>query len=145
MTGARGMIISFMLIGLFVFAMISFGIGIATLNDGTLITEDPRINASYGDIQVELEGVQSTAENQRDKFDTESPTLSFGEILFESIVGVGRTFTSSIVGFMDITFGLVFQTIFGGDSAFAVVIGTIVGIVLLSIVFLLWRVYKAGE
>lgn len=142
---ARNMIISFTVIGLFVFAMISFGIGIATLNNGQSITQDPRINASYGDYATELSQVQSTAENQRDKFDSESPTLSFGEILFESIVGVGRTFTSSIVGFMDITFGLVFETIFGGDKAFAVVIGTIIGIVLISIVFLLWRVYKAGE
>lgn len=142
---ARNMIISFMIIGLFVFAMISFGIGIATLNDGTSITEDKRINKSYGQYETQLKQVQSEAEEQRNKFDSESPTTSFGEILFSSIVGVGRTFTSSLVNFMDITFSLVFTTVFGGDPAFAVVTGTIIGIILLSIVFLLWRVYKAGE
>ena len=142
---ARNMIISFMIIGLFVFAMISFGIGIATLNDGTSITEDKRINKSYGQYETQLKQVQSEAEEQRNKFDSESPTTSFGEILFSSIVGVGRTFTSSLVNFMDITFSLVFTTVFGRDPAFAVVTGTIIEIILLSIVFLLWRVYKAGE
>lgn len=142
---ARNMIISFMVVGLFVFSMITFGIGIATLNNGQSIASDQRINSTYGSYVTQLADVQSTAEQQRDKFDSESPTLSFGEILFESIVGVGRTFTSSMVGFMDTTFNLIFVTIFGGDPTFAVVIGTIIGIVLLSIVFLLWRVYKAGE
>lgn len=142
---ARNMIISFMVVGLFVFSMITFGIGIATLNNGQSIASDQRINSTYGSYVTQLANVQSTAEQQRDKFDSESPTLSFGEILFESIVGVGRTFTSSMVGFMDTTFNLIFVTIFGGDPTFAVVIGTIIGIVLLSIVFLLWRVYKAGE
>ncbi len=143
---ARNIIISFMLVGLFVFAMINFGIGVVVLNDGAnSITDDARINSTFGQLESELENVQATAEDQRDKFDSESPTLSFGEILFESIVGVGRTFTSTTVGFMDVTFTLIFDSVFGGDPAFAVVMGTVVGVMLLSIVFLLWRVYKAGE
>lgn len=143
--GARDMVISFMVIGLFVFSMISFGVGIAVLNDGQSISDDPKIGDAFEDYKAQLNVTQAEAQAQRDSFDSEKPTLSFGEILFESIVGVGRTFTSSMVTFVDITFGLVFTVIFGAGSAFAVVLGVMTSIVLITIVFLLWRVVKAGE
>lgn len=142
----RKILFSVLLIALFSFAMIFFGMSQGrNVNAPVNLEDDPRINQSFGEFSQQLDTAQERTESQLESFQSENPILSFGTLVLFAIVSAGKVFTDMITGFYNVTLGLAFDVLFGGDPAFAVVTGVIISILLISIIFLFWRVLKAGE
>jgi len=142
----KDLLISFIIVSLFAFSLLAYAIGIANMNNtNASIINDPRVSVFNQSIGSQLESIDETGDEQRENFESENPSTSFGEIIFQSIVGVGKTLTSSVFGFVNLLATLVSSTIFGNNKVFAVVIGSVFAILTISIIFLLWRAYKTGE
>ena len=143
----RNILISLILVGLFLTAMVNFGVGIVGLNEGNnqSIGDDPRISKLITNLSTAQSGLDESTNAQLGNFEQENPVDSFGELIFFTITKAGTTFTGVIKTFWAISGGLIFDVIFGGSPAFAVVFSMLGTILLVTIIFLLWRTYKAGE
>lgn len=140
--GFRNIVIAFLLVGLFMFSLISFGVELAADNEiNQTILSHPTINSSYQKIESNLSTAASTASGQRANFETEIPTESFGSLLFYSIVSAGKVFGGMMASMYNLITGS-FSEVLGVSP---IVLGTITAIILMSMVLLAWRVYKSGE
>lgn len=132
---------TFALIGVFVFAFLGFIIQFENDNSVTdSILGNQIINNTYSGLSNNLSSFDSRSQSQRSTFEQENPTDSFGELVIFAIVGAGKTFGGMIVGIFNILIVLP-ATILGVDP---VIIGVLGSMVIVGIIFALWRVYKAG-
>lgn len=139
-------VITFLIIGLFTTCILAFGIELGNLNDANQsISNDPRFSAFNSSLSRNLTDIQEKGESSRLAFESENPILAFGEFIFQSIIAVGKTFTSGVFGFANLLIGIIFNVLFGGDPAFAVITGTLLTIMTIMIIFLLWKTYRSGD
>lgn len=138
----KGLIITALLVGLFIFAVISFGIQLAENNNANMsILNNPSINKSFASITSELEEAEDTAESGRVGLWSGIPILEEVGIVLDSIVSVGQVFSGMVIGVFGITFELITTTL----GIPPIVLGVITAIILISIVLLAWSVFKAGK
>ena len=149
--GLKTLIISVLLIGLFMYALIAFGVQFQTdmnANQTILNESDSNLNDTYGSLKTNLTGAKDTANATRTSFESEEAKSEFGSLTFKSIVGVGKSFTGTMANFFNIIFNL-FKVVLGLDdddnAAFTVVIGTLGAIFLVTVIFFAWRAYRAGS
>jgi len=137
----RGMIISILLIGLFVFAMFSGGVFLASENHANVtLSKDASLNSMYTNLSYDLNNSANIANDVRKAFEKENPLIT-AVLLFKSVIYGGIQFTSLVVSIMGYMFGSIIETIGVG----AIVISVISAIVLIILVFSAWRVYQAGS
>lgn len=142
----KDIVITMVLVGLVAFGLIGFAIGFGNLNDTEVNLGDNEIFSNFNEsISQNLVETTEKANSSRVNFESENPETGFGEIIFSSIVGVGKLLTIGIFGYLDAFFTIISSVIFGNDKSFAVFIGGITSIIIITIVFLLWRAYKTGE
>ncbi len=140
-TSFREVFLTFSLIGIFVLAGISFIV--TTQRDNGVentILENDVINRTFTNLESDLGGFSSNASTQKESFESEIPERGFGSLIIFAIVGVGNKFTSLIVGVYNI-FIVLPASLLGIPS---VVISVLTSILLLSLVLLIWRVYRVG-
>lgn len=133
--------VNFMLVGLLIFAMLAFMIGVQDENDvSEKIRDNEIINESYYDLDTDLTGFRDKSQAQKSLFESETPTSGFGTILLFSILSVGKVFNGMIMG--------VFNTLIKLPMAFLgldiIVVSILSTILILTIVIGLWAVYKLG-
>jgi len=142
--GIRNMVISFILVGLFSLALISF-IYQATIdnNPSSKLLTTPELNTTFYNLNKTLSGYQDTAESQKNKtFDENvNPLVATFELAIYAIVGVARIFSNMIVNVWDILTGFMFNVI----GIPAIVIGVIFAIITITIVFYLFKMWRVGE
>ncbi len=137
----REVFITFALIGVFVFAGISFIVQAQLDNDiENTILENEVINKTYSNLEVDLGGFGANTTAQKGTFDTEIPERGFGSLIIFGIVGIGQKFTGMVVGVYNI-FIVLPASILGVPS---IVISVMTSILVVSLVLLAWRVYRAG-
>ncbi len=141
-TSFREVFITFALIGVFVFAGISF-IVVTQRDNGVenTILENDVINRTYSNLETDLSGFSSNASAQKGKFEEENPERGFGSLIIFAIVGIGRKFTGMIIGIYNIIIVLP-ASLLGIPS---IVISVMTAILLVSLVLLAWRVYRVGS
>ena len=129
------------IIGLFVFAIISFGVGFGTDNHAnTTLLSDQRINDSYRDINSTLTQSQSSINESLAAFEADNPLEGAASLLFKSVPSGLKTIASAVKLVYNISFGLVFDLL--GIPA---IVGVSLSIILLvSILLLSWRVIVRG-
>lgn len=133
--------INFMLIGLFVFGMLAFIIGVQDENNvDNQIINDESINDSYYDLSTDLKGYRDKSQSQKSLFESETPTGGFGTILLFSILSVGKVFNGMIMGVFNVLIKLP-VTFLGLDPIIVSILSTIL---ILTIIIGLWAVYKLG-
>ena len=149
--GFKTLVISILLVGLFMYALIAFGVQFQTdmdANETILDTEDSNLNDTYEALKTNLTGAEDTANATRTSFESEEAKSEFGSLTFKSIVGVGKSFTGTMANFFNIIFDLL-KVVLGLDdedsAAFTVVIGTLGAIFLVTVIFLAWRSYTSGS
>ena len=141
-TSFREVFTTFVLIGVFVFAGISFIVTTQRNNGVTnTILENDIINRTYSNLETDLGGLSSNASTQKESFESEIPERGFGSLIIFAIVGVGNKFTGMIVGIYNIL--IVLPASLLGISP--IVIGALTAILLLSLILLVWRVYRVGS
>jgi len=129
------------LIGVFIVAMLSGGIYLATTNDkNSTLMENEAINTTFSDISNQLGNVQTEANKSKTAFEGETGIITTGFLILESIFGLGITFTKIFISTMNLPLILV-EEIIGIPP---LVTGAILSILIFLILLLAWRLYKTG-
>lgn len=138
----RKLWVTFALIGLMVFSLLAFIVQFQTDNQqADSILNNTIINRTYSGLQTNLSSFGSTSQGQRGVFESETPTDSFGSLIIFSIVSSGKIFTGMLVGVFNLLI-LLPSSLLGLSP---VIVSTLSAILIVSIIFALWRVYKVGE
>jgi hypothetical protein len=134
------LITSAILLGLFVVAIVGFSGNLANINSpNSSILQDPTINSTVTLLSANLSESQDTTTNQSISQDESEPIAIF-DFLSESIVGTLRILKGTLRNIYNITFGLVMNKL-GVDP---VVVYSMVSILLVMMIFLVWRSMKRG-
>jgi len=142
MASLRENIIMAVMIGLFVFAFISFGTQLSLDNDtNNSVLDNDVINRSFFNIQSELSDTIVTAEGQRESFFKDVPIIGEISLFLKSITGVTRVFFSTLINFYNLFTTLIAETM--GVST--IILNGMVALVLISTVLLAWSVYRSGQ
>ncbi len=129
------------LFGLMMFAMFSFMFVLQEDNpiDGvTKLRDDPLLNDTYNNLNLELNALQGEAETQRGAFEQESPSSNFGELTFLTIVSVGKVFNGLVIGLYNILIKLP-ATALGVPPIIYSLVGSLLVITLIIGSWLLYR------
>lgn len=131
-----------LLVGLFTIALINFSVNLTESNDvnGSLMT-DPNLNSSFTDIQTELEASKSVAEGIRSSFFGQIPIIGDIAVILGYIFGTTKQIFALIRGLFELYFELI-QTYMGIPPIVTTVFTTII---VLTLILLAWRVYRAGS
>lgn len=142
--GLKSMIITFLIIGLFSFALISFGVNFPDNNlANQSLLDDQRINTSYSQLSTELQDTKTTSEAQLDVLEETEAETGSENVVFRSVASVWKAFKSMSIGLFNIVFGLIFDVLLG--QAFVAVVGVIGAIVTLLIAFYVWKWVRTGD
>ncbi len=137
----REVFVTFALIGIFVFAGISFIVQTQLDNDvENTILENEVINKTFTNFETDLSDFSSKTQTQKESFESEIPERGFGSLIIFAIIGVGQRFTGMITGVYNI-FIVLPASILGISP---IVIGVLTSILIVSLVLLIWRVYRTG-
>lgn len=135
-------IITAIIIALFSFGLISFAY-YTTINnnpDSTLLS-DPVFNETFNSLNSTMGQYQATAEEQLNNTQKEVPTVLSDNLIFQSIIGIKNTFTGIIKVMTNIISTLLFRVL----HLNYIILGIIMTIILVSIIFGIWRLIKTGE
>lgn len=137
----RHIFITFALFGLLVFSLMSFIIKVQTDNNAeNPLLDNKIINSSYYQLQSNLTSAEEDANQQKGIFEEETPTISFGSLVFTTITSIGKVFSGIIMSVYNLLIKLP-MSILGVSPLIAGVISTIL---IILIILGLWEVYKLG-
>jgi len=140
--GFRNTFITFIVAGLFVFAMISAVVIFERdngINDG--IVNNSVINSTYVDLDDRLSSAETDINNQNVVQDAESPTISSGDFNLFSIIGLGKTAKSIVVGVYNVIIVLPSRLL----GVPTVVISVLTIILIITLILFAWRLIKVGD
>lgn len=142
MASFRETFITFALISLFVFAMISFVV-ILQEEEGSSssILENELINRTFINLGGNITQQEETTNTSKATFESEIPEKGFGSLIVFAIIGVSQTLTSIITTTYNIIIVLPL-TVLGVPNQIAKILGSIL---MMSLIFLAWRVYRVGS
>lgn len=138
----RELIISFVLVGLFVFLVIFAAIG-ASIDNGSessLLAND-NIKNTYNSLNKSLFEAQAQAGNSSQAYTSDIGGIAFGWLVLQYIVTIGKTLGDFAIGIYIIIFGLIAKTLGIPD----IVVGVIFFGLVTTIIFAAWATYRQGR
>ena len=136
-------VIGIVLSGLFLFALIGFGVQMAIDNPTNIsITDNDIIDTAYTDIDAALDKVKVDTDDNKEGFFSNLPLANTFGIVLDSVVGIGSLLVN---GFMQSVFQVIanfFSKILGLNDT--VVFGLLMAFFSITAILLAWRVYRAG-
>jgi len=138
--GFQDYIISFLLAGLFIVALYSFATGIAlNYNQDPNIIDDEQINLTK--LESQINETRSSAETWQDKFTSDNFFVSLGSIILFSLWGIFQLIWTVVNNLSSIYFGAM-NNVLGIPP---LVTGTISSIMIIGLIFAVWKSIKTGE
>jgi hypothetical protein len=139
----RFYMVTFIVGALFFVGLLSWAAGVASNNNANQsVTDDSKINGFLTSTRGNIGTTEDTVNSGKSTFDDNNPTVTGGNIVLNSMPGIGRIFSFSfITGFYNITIGLILN-LFQLDPLIISVIGSIL---MITIIFLIWRLLRTGE
>ena len=138
----KGLIISSVLIGLFIVAMLQGFNYLASENQvQNPLTQDTAVNNSLNSLNQDLSDLNRTSNNIRSAFDSEKSTFATGFLLFGSILDASKQLMNFIVNIFQISFDLITEKL----GVPPLILGVFASIVLITAVLLAWKLVKGGE
>jgi len=135
------MFVTFALIGLFVYAGISFIVTTQRENNVDLtILDNEIINRTYRNLEIDLSEAGTEVQGQRETFESEIPERGFGSLIIFGIVSVAQKFMGMIISIYNI-FIVLPSAILGIPK---IVTSVLSAILLVTLILLAWKVYRAG-
>lgn len=131
---------NFLLAGLFVIAIISFAVMLGNNygQDEALMKSD-KIN--FSKLENQINETSQRASGWGETFRSDSLFVSAGGIVIYSIWSIGKLIFNSVS-----TFSIIFLD--GASSVLGlspIVTGVVMALIIISLIFALWKVIKAGE
>ena len=138
--GIKGILIIFLLGALFFVSIMNFGIGIAESygHDSSLV-DDGRMNLTG--VQQQLNQTSQDSNDWIEAITSDNIFESGGALILFSVWGVGKLIAAAIIGLFTVLIGS-FVNVLGIDP---LVVGTVSGLVMIGIIFAIWRLIKQGE
>lgn len=134
-------LVSFILIGLFIIAMISFSVGFANENNSTItIIGESKIKYTYTALNDTLSDLNKNTGSQENATSSDPGSFGAESIILTSIWGSLKVFWSSIKDVSNIL--ATFMKYIGVSY---LVIGVILSIIIITIIFLAWKTIRTGE
>ncbi len=138
----RDMLLLFSVISLFVFSTISFVVVFQEENNATSsLLENELINRTFVNLSNTISEQETSTNSSKGEFESENPAPGFGSLIIFAIVGVTKTFTGSIITIYNILIVLPLGLL-GVPTQVANILGSIV---MMSLIFAAWRVYRVGS
>lgn len=140
--GFKDLVISFLIIGLFMFSLLSLGMQFAADNNAAVsITDNKIINQSFRGIEAELNTSQGRYSSELDKSENQSLKEGSDNLLITSISQTRVVARSTIVLVFNVL-ATMFKTILDINP---IVTGTFFSILLIIIIFGVYRLIRSGE
>lgn len=146
--GFKGVAISLMLVGIFAFALLNFGLQLAADNNANQsIGDHDRLGEFTQDINQSMRASRSNINSSEQTFQAGSKEQIVGteSIQIPAITTIRTSIISTPYTMYKLTVGFIFDEIFGGSAGFAVVVGMVVAMVLALIVFYGWKWIRTGD
>ena len=140
----KSMIVSILLVGICIISIISFIISFEQENAvNDTIMKYSSINTTYVTVSSELSKSSSDANTTMEGFvgEGKNPIIAGVELVFSSILSAGTVFMKSTITFFNIMTGPASEIL----HISPMIIGTILAIVIITLMLLAWRLYKVGE
>ena len=145
---AVNLITGIMIVGLFIVAMISFGINFQSENNANVnINQDSRVGKLYSNINKTFNDISEQAGSSQQALNQEDKSITgyISDIAFSSIRAVGSTIMSG----SQKMFGFILYPILsmlGLQNEIIAVISTVLTAIFIIIVSLLiWKLFKQGD
>lgn len=138
-TDFKDYIIYFLLIGVAVVSVIGFGSKMAQnygLSDSVMKTD----KIDFSRIEAQVNQTSADANSWGNAFRNDNFFVSLGAIVLFSLWGIGKLIWSAIISFFTIFFD-------GASSLIGIppiVVGVLLAILIVSLIFALWRTVKQG-
>lgn len=144
----RNMVIAFVVIGLFAFAFISFGVSFQEeWGADDTITDNTHISDIYSGVNKSIKSGYQGAEEQKGAMTEEEPTQSgtVSELIMGAISTVASVFTGVVYGiFGSITDPL--MKALGLPQEVARIVGVVLSTILaITATLLIWKLFKLGR
>lgn len=140
-------VIWLLLSGLFIYSLIQGAVTLAALNSpNQTIANAPVIRSLQNDLNDTLIDFYDVANETETSISGSPLTLTSGSggIIVDAIGTVWKSIKITSVLLYNLTLGFIFSYIFGSQT-FGVVIGVISGLVILTIVFAVWKMLSQGD
>ncbi len=145
MAGIKGIAISFIAIGIFVFAMISFGIDIAADNDANRsISDNPAIGNFERNLSSKIDVYQEQVNASQKAFTEEEPTTDLNPL--KAPKGIITTLITVPFALFNLVWSFILTNIFGGSGGAFSFLFTIIGSVIVAVMILyIWKWIRSGD
>lgn len=141
-TSFREIFITFSIISLVVFSAISFVVLLQQENDASSsLLENSLINSTFVNLRGNISQQETSVNTSKGEFDSDVPAPGFGSLIIFAIVGVAQGFTSIITTTYNIIIVLPLNLL-GIPTQVANILGSIL---MMSLIFLAWRLYRVGS
>ena len=134
----KELIYGFLLVGLFLVCIFSFILNFTADNSDIELDTD---EIDLTGLESSLNKSKSQAEEYMGSFQSENPLVSFGSLILFSIVGIGKLIITSV--------SVIFNILLGGMSAVLgippIITGVLTAIILMSLIFAVWKLIKTGK
>jgi len=135
----------FLLAGLFIISIINGGILLGYNNNAPQnIADDPSINAYAIALNNTLDNAYTDAVAVDSAVNQSAITLTTGFPVFDAIFGIWKIIKVVPITIYNLTFGLLFEKVFGNE-AYGIVFGVISAILIISVIYAVYRVLTTGE
>ena len=138
--GIRNYIVSALLFGLFLIATFMFIFQASRDSNSDVLVNDKMLNKTFYSMNKSLSGLQTTASEQWNATNSETPTKGSDSIIILSIKYSGTIFGGVISTIYNITFVFLAQAL----GIPPIVLGIGASIIIVTIIFFLWRMYRTG-
>ena len=143
--GFKPLLVGLLLAGLLAYAMIMGGMQLAAINNpNQSITQDPAIAQFSSSLNQSLERSYTDANASLNSISTSPVSLTSGGIIFDSMSGIWKTMKVVPLSIYYLISSLVDTEVLGGAQTY-IVWGIIGSIILLGIVFGVWKLVSTGE
>jgi len=144
----RNMVIAFVVIGLFAFAFISFGVSFQQeWGAEQTITDNTHISSIYSGVNDSIESSYQSSEEQKGSMTEEEPgqSGSVSELIMGAISNIAKVFT----GVIDSVFGAITKPLLkalGLPQQVARIVGIVLSTILaITTTLLIWKLFKLGR
>ncbi len=147
MAGIKQIGLSLLMVGVFVFAMLNFGVNLATDNNANQsISDNPSVGNFIGNLSTNLDSYDEQVNASQESFSRSKPTVGGESLQIESVASIWSTLLTIPFTLFNLTLGFILTNIFGGSGGgFAFVFTIILAAVSAVILLYAWKWIRSGD
>ena len=139
--GLDKFIIAGLLLGLFSLSFFMFAFNLINDNNtnNNQLLNDKNFNKTFYSINKSLDNIQTESEKQYNSTSKESISIGFGSLIYFSIRNAGNIFGGMVTSVLNPIFNMVISV-----GIPPIVIAVFISIILVTLIFLAWKMYRIG-